>query len=124
MELTSEWINSARDTVRAAERRREHVVRMVQIVCPHKEVAECNYRPSDYFDALPPIRICLHCGMTEDGWGCGYLVLGPHHADAAMARIDRDELYRLRQGLSITDKHKGPLLRQEVTVDDLISAVK
>ena len=84
--------------------------------CEHREVEECDYRPFQGGGALPPMRVCCNCGMTEDGWGSGYRVL---RGDART--ISRDELYRKRSGLAINDEHKGPLIRREVTVIDLIN---
>lgn len=88
----------------------------LQCSCKHGRVAECDYKPSDYGSALPPARVCEDCGMTEDGWGPGYQVL----TEDRVRNINREELYRLRAGLMIQDRHKGPLIRREVTVQQLV----
>ena len=94
------------------------VVRTVQKSCRHKQLAECEYKSFVFGDSLPPIRLCLDCGLTEQGWGCGYKVLVA--PDELIGRIDREKIYALRTGVFITDEKKGPLLRREITVDEII----
>jgi hypothetical protein len=36
--------------------------------CAHSHIAECGAMSPEW-------RICLDCGLTEEGWGCGYEVL-------------------------------------------------
>jgi hypothetical protein len=43
--------------------------------CPHADVLEGEYRPSDYGLSSPPFRVCTTCGLAEEGWGCGYTLL-------------------------------------------------
>lgn len=94
----------------------ESAVSNEQQVCEHKTLEECDYLPSHHGSSLPPIRVCCDCGITEEGWGPGYVVLkGKAHG------ISRDALYGKRQGLMVNDAHKGPLLRREVTVAQLVS---
>ena len=88
----------------------------LQKTCTHEEVGECNYEPYRYFNDDPPMRVCLNCGMTETGWGCGYLVL----KNERVYKLTRKEVQKERAGLQINDSHKGPLLRKEVTVQDLL----
>jgi hypothetical protein len=108
-------IERKRKALAKAEAELAAMVRYVQKHCNHEKLAECDYNHRETFSSDPPIRICLECGLTEEGWGCGYKVLS-----AAVSKIDRKELYRRREGLMITDEMKGPLIRKEVTVDDLI----
>lgn len=85
-----------------------------QQTCTHTNLEECIYLPQ-HIGALPPMRVCCDCGLSEEGWGPGYVVLkGEAHS------ISRDVLYRKRQGFVICDEHKGPLLRNEATVAQLI----
>mgnify|MGYP001568327781 CR=1 FL=1 len=93
----------------------EEAVAAEQAVCKHEHLAECDYKPL-YEGALPPMRMCLSCGMTEDGWGCGYVVL-----NGKASPIGRDALYAKRSGLAIQDCHKGRLIRREVTVAELVA---
>lgn len=88
-------------------------VRDEQLVCKHPTLAECDYEPSNYGTALPPLRICLSCGMTEPGWGCGNIILVQDDEKFGVSRVPRNTVYSLRQGLMITNEMKGPLLRKE-----------
>lgn len=104
------------------EARRKDAVKQRQKDCGHERLAECSYRPSDYGSSTPEWRICLDCRMTEVGWGPGFRVLnkaGP----IGPAKIVRDDLYRMRRGLHIDDDMKGPLIRREVTIEQLIDDV-
>lgn len=103
-------IERALKSCAAATLKLKDVVRSVQRACKHADLAECSYQPG----VSPPWRICRCCGMTEEGWGCGFLVLR-----GEAVPINRDEVYRLRRGLHIREDHKGPLLRREITVEDL-----
>lgn len=99
----------------ALKLKRRKVIAEVQARCKHRQQAECDYQPLHFDGSLPPMRICCNCGMTEVGWGCGYIVLrGP------ATTIERNTLYAQRRGLAIGNEHKGPLLRREVTEAELI----
>lgn len=39
--------------------------------CPHKYALELPYELG-LLGTEPPWLICLNCGLTEQGWGCGY----------------------------------------------------
>lgn len=86
-----------------------------QQVCKHKTLKECDYLPSHFGGALPPMRVCCDCGLTEDGWDCGYIVL-----KGSAEHISREALYAKRHGFAIRAEHKGPLLRHEVSLAQLI----
>lgn len=86
-----------------------------QTRCKHSNIYECDYTPSSaYFKADPPFRVCRDCGISEIGWGPGYIVL----TEKAILK-ERDELYRMRHGLALTDLMKGQLLRKEKTIEQL-----
>ena len=110
-------IEAAKAALKQAQRNLYLAVYQQQLRCKHTTLSEAPYLPSDYGDPLPPVRVCHSCGMTEDGWCCGYLVL---KGDARP--VSRDHLYKMRQGLMIVAAHKGPILRREVTVRDLARA--
>ncbi len=93
-------------------------VRMVQKECKHTQQAECDYVPCDWGDSEPPARICLECGMVEEGWGCGYKVL--KNSDLLVGKIERKALFRQRCGVIIDAELKGPLIRGECSVHDII----
>ncbi len=87
----------------------------LQIACKHLHLVEANYAHCSYTASSPPFRTCLECELSEEGWGCGYIVL---KGDAPV--MTRDELYKMRSGLFIKDEDKGPLLRKEITLTELI----
>ena len=109
-------IETALLRLREAESALKKAVRRQQLVCKHKVLAECAHLPFASGGCLPPMRVCITCGMTEDGWGPGYIVL-----KSPATPIARDDLYKIRQGLSIDDGDKGPLLRRETTVRDMVN---
>lgn len=45
--------------------------------CPHElaYVWEIPFREGPLFTHLPK-RVCINCGLSEEGWGCGYRLLG------------------------------------------------
>lgn len=104
---------SKRDKV---QKELDETIKLVQSECKHQHLAECGHHSFGYDGgALPPLRICLDCGMTEEGWGPGYVVL-----KGESKNVSREEVYQQRLGLAIGDHHKGPLLRKEITVKELI----
>jgi hypothetical protein len=84
-----------------------------QCVCKHEHVAEADYVSSPYGRGMPPMRVCLDCGLSEDGWSFYVLTAKP-------TRMDRSEVYRNRLGFMLHGHHQGPLLRKEVTVAQLV----
>lgn len=109
-------IERKRHKLQLAKNELDNTVKSIQKICKHKNIFECDYQPLCLGGALPPTRICFDCGLTEDGWHCGYLILRGDRVGV----ISRNDLYRLRIGLMITDEHKGPLLRNEISIQDLI----
>lgn len=95
---------------------RAAAVRDLQKDCNHESLAECDYKHNEWLASLPPMRVCERCGMSEVGWGPGYIVLRGDRA----RMVAREALYSMRAGLAIQDEHKGPLLRNETTVTELI----
>jgi hypothetical protein len=67
----------------------------LQRLCPHpvEQLRECDYRPSDYGNAIPEMRVCLVCGLSEEGWGRGRRLHWGHYG---VPKISRDQLYELR----------------------------
>jgi hypothetical protein len=112
--LKSPAIRAAAEVVHAAHKKlRETIYRSVTR-CQHAQIGECDYKPMTYMDSLPPMSVCLNCGLTETGWGCGYVVLR-----GARVRMERDEVYALRT-VDIREDDKGPLLRKETSVHRLV----
>lgn len=83
------------------------VVIAAQLSCLHDKLYECEYTSSGSFGyALRPMRVCNDCGLSEEGWGCGYTVL-----IGEAITISRENVYEKRIGPPITEGHKGPLIR-------------
>lgn len=119
MNLTNENINRTINLLESAKALFKHQVQIEQIACEHKHQAECNYKKYEVLDYCdPPKRICLDCGLTEEGWGCAYIVLS--NQSPFVGNIDRNVLNSLHVGLNITDEMKGPLLRKEKTLEQMI----
>lgn len=102
MKLTNEDINSSIDNLKAAQSELSAVISYVQNKCNHTNIAECDYQPSEFFNALAPMRVCLDCGLSEEGWGCGFQVLREKVAGLTPRKISRDDLYAIRCGKHIT----------------------
>lgn len=47
-------------------------VKKFQKVCKHPHLIECEYKSMNYGSSMPPLRVCKDCGLSEDGWSCGY----------------------------------------------------
>jgi len=43
--------------------------------CEHSRVIETDYVAQTFLPSLKPRRLCLDCGIEEEGWGAGYHVL-------------------------------------------------
>lgn len=109
-------IQRAAAALAAAKIELDRAVARQQKRCQHLDLIECDYRPSRFGGvADAPMRACCTCGMSEEGWGPGYVVL-----KGRAVMTDRDEVYRRRLGVKIWDAQKGPLLRSEVTVSQLV----
>jgi hypothetical protein len=117
MELNSPVIrNATRAVARAVARRKEAICKTIA-ECSHVQVGECEHLPSrtTFGSPTPPARICLNCGITEDGWHCGYLIL----KNPLVIPVTRDDVYALRTVHFHADD-QGPLLRHELSVLDMV----
>jgi len=95
-------ILSAKQVCAEAKKELNSVVLEVQTNCQHMNVGECDYLHSDYGSSFPPLRLCLDCGVTEEGWGIGYVVLVPKR----VYKVSRDEIYQERIGKFYDDEAK------------------
>lgn len=112
MELRNQAIVEALAAKKAADAILRETVRQAQLACTHSDLAELG--------GSPPVRLCLHCGMTEEGWGLGYLVL-KHPGPLGVPSIGSQDYFRLRQGFCLKTDQKGPLMRRETILADLIN---
>lgn len=113
MQLTNAKIVEQFEKYTQAKQEFEDIVQQEQIKCSHDYIAELDCGSS------PPMRVCLSCGITEDGWGCGFILL-KNKTELGVPSIKRDAFFELRQGYYLRESLKGPLLRREVTIADLI----
>lgn len=110
--LTSSEINNQLEIVNQAKQQLNEIICSVQRSCTHQHIAECK-------DLLnEPARVCLHCGIHEVGWGCGYIVL-KNNTLMGLPTITSQQYYSLKQGIYINENVKGQLLRKEITLDVL-----
>ncbi|MFA6106039.1 MAG: hypothetical protein WC725_05625 [Patescibacteria group bacterium] len=79
---------------------RNVLLRELRLQCKHLFVAECEYEEHHYIDSFSPRRICVDCGAEEEGWGCGYQVLGTsrgeERVEVRMLR-NREDFYKYRK---------------------------
>jgi len=93
-------LNEQRDIIQQAKTNFITHVYEEQRNCVHDRIAD-----SDFLGQ--PVRICLKCGMSELGWGPGYLVL----TDEFRATVTRSEYRDWSVGLFITDEKKSLLIK-------------
>jgi hypothetical protein len=63
--------------------------------CKHPEIVECSYLPeTPLFDAQPPIRVCVTCGLAEEEWGSGPWLLSSDQ----VKQVCREEALKLVLG--------------------------
>lgn len=108
--VASQRVNEARESYK-------HILFETITTCSHGQIGECDYRHMEWIASLPPRRTCLCCGLTEDGWGCGYIVLRVTHPQ----KWSRDDLAK-QTTVVICDDDKGPLLRNEKSVSEIVRA--
>ncbi len=96
-------VNLKRDRIIAIEQQLEvlekeaaTLKKALQKECNHSQVVEVEYSHSVYFNSSPPRRLCLLCGLEEDGWGCGYQKLRTEPIHIFSDR-ERHRFYQLRK---------------------------
>lgn len=102
MKLSNEDINKYMDRLKSAQHELNTVINAVQSDCLHESIAECDYKPSEFFNALAPMRVCLDCGLSEEGWGCGFRILREKVSGLTPRKISREDLYSIRCGKYIS----------------------
>lgn len=117
--LQNEEINRAIDEVKKAQKNLLKIVVAAQKVCEHKHLAEGPPSNTRFF-AGPPQRICMQCGMVEDGWGRGYTTLLNPSAER-LPQLSHFELNSLHRGLTIYIHDKEDIWAGKLTVQDLLS---
>ena len=79
---------------RELEERRELLVAQLRNECMHEAVIETPYQGGEAL-SNPPRRLCVICGLEEEGWGSGYKKLGLNIPIREFK--DRNEFYRYRE---------------------------
>lgn len=67
----------------------------LQRICTHPvdQLRECPWRENYYFHSDPEMRVCLVCGLAEEGWGRGRKLRWDRYD---VPKITRDQLYEMR----------------------------
>jgi hypothetical protein len=83
----AEELRDLNNRLTAIQSERLELIRKTVAECDHplECVYERPYRPYMYLSADPPWLICIRCGYTEEGWGCGFTKLS--HAEFQSPKI-------------------------------------
>jgi hypothetical protein len=84
--------------------------------CKHEHVGEAPYKHNEWMPSDPDFRVCLQCGLREEGWGCGYKILRA----SLVTKWSREDLFNESRGITIDDDDKSLLVRREVTMLELV----
>lgn len=78
--------------IKSLKQEKQKLRKQLSASCTHPAlyVRERPYRTYNYGPATPPTRICILCGVTENGWGCGHKILLKHTGE-----ITADEFQRI-----------------------------
>ena len=94
----------ATNRLEGAKREYDRVCREVVLSCTHPKIAECR-------EISPPWRVCRVCGLTEEGWGCGYKVLAGDSDE--ITSIHRYRMLNIRT-VSLFQRDQGETLVERV----------
>lgn len=97
MKVRNERINQAKDELMEVNQHFALVIKQVQEACKHHDIAECEYEPAYFSYAQAPWRVCIDCGLAEEGWGSGYKVL-VDNSGYGVRKISRTDLFKLACG--------------------------
>lgn len=101
MRVRNNAITGALDAVDSAKVWADAVVKEVQEACTHTDIAECPFDGETEFRyALPPWRVCVDCGLAEEGWGCGFRTL-IDTSGYGVRQISRTDLFKIAVGRRI-----------------------
>lgn len=102
MKVRNKRINQAKDELMEANQHFALVIKEVQTECFHTDIAECPYESETAFCySQPPWRVCIDCGLAEEGWGSGYKVL-IDNSGYGVRQISRTNLFQIACGDRIT----------------------
>ncbi len=88
----AEYLTIEQDAKDAEKRRVEALTRLIS-ECKHVDYLEGRWEKGfDVGYAKPDFRVCTSCGYAEEGWGCGYSLLGPN--DYKCNKVERQEAWK------------------------------
>lgn len=68
--------------------------------CDHPIILECPYSlESAYVNASPDHRVCLICGIDDEGWGRGSGLLYRNVEGREVRAVTRDEIWKFKHRL-------------------------
>lgn len=89
------FIIRAKKKVVNSQKELESTIEEVRKICKHNMICEVDYQPNKYVETFPPRRMCLDCGLEEEGWGCGWKKLVEKDRTLIKAET-REEFYGYR----------------------------
>lgn len=111
----NEKVRNAVQALKQAQAELKRIVMEEQIACPHSRCALSSYGSN-----MGQCRICLLCGMVEDGFYGNTLrtiVDDPLYGEL---RISTEVMYSLRQGLTLRESQRTALTKGECSLEYLI----
>jgi hypothetical protein len=118
MRALSPAIRKAQDKLEQADRELHATIFEEIGKCPHPNVGEALYSSSS-FSTSPPFRVCLDCGLAEDGWGAGYRILTAR----LVYNLTRDQAFDIRTcHISSDDKDKVFYRDRSMTLTQLLKS--
>lgn len=77
------------------------LVEAAQDACPHpiSSIREAPHERFSWGGCSRPFRVCIECGLAEEGWGIGYQRLGQgvYSGVASLSREDAAKLVRSKR---------------------------
>lgn len=82
--------------IKTLEQECRNLTEELQKECAHEAIIESGY--FHIVGTFPPRRMCVICGLEENGWGCGYQVLDDDSKiiKEFKGQNGRDEFYEYR----------------------------
>lgn len=79
--------------IKSLKQEKEKLRKQLSASCTHPAlyVRERPYQAFSYGPCMPPKRICILCGVTENGWGCGHKILLKHTGKITAAEFRQIE---------------------------------
>jgi hypothetical protein len=95
--LIADQLEEIDKRVRAILAEREALIKDTVAGCRHpwEAIYELPYKPHEWLQSERPWLICSLCGLTEEGWGCGYKKLR-HAEHKDLLIISRDRWNKMR----------------------------